>query len=327
MFKKLTLAALIASLSPVTAQPIATQDSGYKIPVAPISEELTIPRHEIAVLDSTMSYLEQGEGEVVLFVHGNPTAAYLWRNVIPFVSGNHRAIAVDLIGMGHSGKPEIGYTFEDHARYLDAFVEAMGLTEFTLVAHDWGSALAWNFARRHPEMIIRLAFMEGVVPPAFPQPSYEAMGEQTGGMFRDMRDPEKGRQMIMENNMFVTDILPMMIDRPLGDAARAEYAAPYARVEDRLPTWVWPRQVPIGGEPASNVVLMEDIRTFMGDTTMPVLLVYVEPGVLIPPEAVPYYVGLIDNLETAFVGRGLHFIQEDQPVAIGRAVADWLRRN
>lgn len=327
MFKKLTLAAIIASLSSVAAQPATAQENGYKIPAAPISEDLTIPRHEIAVLDSTMSYLEQGEGDVVLFIHGNPTAAYLWRNVVPFVSGNHRAIAVDLIGMGHSGKPDIGYTFADHARYLDAFVEAMGLTEITLVAHDWGSALAWDFARRHPEMVVRLAFMEGVVPPAFPQPSYEAMGEGMGGMFRDMRDPEKGRQMIMENNMFVTDILPSMIDRPLGETARAEYAAPYSKVEDRLPTWVWPREVAIGGEPASSVKLMEDIRVFMGDTKMPVLLAYAEPGALIPPQAVPYYVGLIGNLETAFIGKGLHYVQEDQPVAIGRALADWIRRN
>ncbi|WP_162917294.1 haloalkane dehalogenase [Dongia deserti] len=326
MLKTLTRAAFVASTSLMAPQPTIAQDVAHKLPAPPINEELSIPRHEIAVLDSTMSYLEQGEGEVVLFLHGNPSAAYLWRNVMPFVSENHRTIAVDLIGMGHSGKPDIEYRFADHARYLDAFVEAMGLERITLVGHDWGAALAWDFARRHPDEVVRLAFMEGVLPPAFPQPSYEAMGEEMGGMFRAMRDPQEGHRTIMENNKFVEQILPMMINRPLGDMARSEYGLPYRQVEDRLPTWAWPREVPIEGEPASSVTLMTDIQSFMAETRMPVLLAYAEPGVLVPPLAVPFYTGLIQNLETAFVGQGLHFIQEDQPVAIGRALADWLRR-
>jgi haloalkane dehalogenase len=151
-------------------QPATAQEAARKLPMLSISEELTIPHHDVAVLDSTMSYLEQGDGEVVLFLHGNPSAAYLWRNVMPFVSDNHRAIAVDLIGMGHSGKPAIAYNFADHARHLDAFVEAMGLERITLVGHDWGAALAWDFARRHPDKVVRLAFMEGVLPPAFRNP-------------------------------------------------------------------------------------------------------------------------------------------------------------
>jgi len=318
---RLALAAALTMATPALAQEAA------KLPFAAISEENPLPRHEVAVLDSTMSYLDSGEGEVVLFLHGNPSAAYLWRNVIPFVAEGHRAIAPDLIGMGHSGKPAIDYTYADHARYLDAFVEALGLTEITLVSHDWGAALAWDYARRHPETVVRLAFMEGVLPPAFPQPSYEAMGPEMGGMFLSMRDPVVGHKMIMEYNMFVEQILPMMINRPLGEAARAEYGLPYRDTEARLPTWVWPREVPIGGEPASSVTLMQDIRAFMDTTEMPVLLAYADPGVLVPPQAVPFYTGLIDNIETAYIGQGLHFIQEDQPAAIGRALTDWLRRN
>jgi haloalkane dehalogenase len=321
---KLALSAFAAVLA--TAAPSVAQDTA-KLPAAVISEENPLPRNEIAVLDSAMSYLEAGQGGVVVFLHGNPSAAYLWRNVIPFVAEGHRAIAPDLIGMGHSGKPAIDYTYADHARYLDAFVEALGLTDITLVGHDWGAALAWDYARRHPEKVVRLAFMEGVLPPAFPQPSYEAMGPEMGGMFRRMRDPEQGYKMIMEGNMFVGQILPMMIDRPLGEAARAEYGMPYQDIEARLPTWTWPREVPIDGEPATSVKLMEDIRSFMDTTEMPVLLAYAEPGVLVPPQAVTFYTGLIDHLETAYIGRGLHFIQEDQPVAIGRALADWLRRH
>ena len=307
--------------------PALAQETGPKLPAVTISEDLTIARHEVAVLGSTMSYLEQGEGEAVVFLHGNPSAAYLWRNIMPYVAETHRAIAPDLIGMGHSGKPEIDYTFADHAAYLDAFIAAMDLDQVTLVSHDWGAALAWDFARRHPDKVVRLTFMEGVLPPAFPQPSYAAMGEEMGGMFRSLQDPEQGYQMVMEGNMFVEGILPMMINRPLGETAKAEYGAPYRDVESRLPTWMWPREVPTGGQPDSSVALMEDIAAFMGETEMPVLLTYADPGVLVPPQAVPFYTNLIGNLETAFIGQGLHFIQEDQPDAIGRAIADWLRRN
>jgi haloalkane dehalogenase len=319
-----------AALAAVVALAITTasaQEGEFKLPVMAVSEELIVDRHEIAVLGSTMSYLEEGEGDAVVFLHGNPSSAYLWRNVIPHVGNTHRAIAPDLIGMGQSGKPDIDYTFADHARYLDAFIEEMGLTEITLVSHDWGAALAWDYARRHPDTVVRLAFMEGVLPPAFPQSSYEAMGEDMGGLFRALRDPEQGHQMVMEGNMFVEDILPIMVNRPLGEAAMETYRAPYGTVESRLPTWMWPREVPIGGMPEANVRLMEDIRAFMGKTDMPVLLAYADPGVLVPPQAVPFYVDLIENLETAFIGQGLHFIQEDQPDAIGRAIADWLRRN
>lgn len=320
----------------LTAIAIATSQIGLmttvthaenKLPTPQISEEHSIPRHEISVLGSTMSYLEQGNGETLLFIHGNPSSAYLWRNIIPYAAATHRAIAVDLIGMGHSGKPEIEYTYADHAQYLDAFIEAMDLTNMTIVAHDWGAALAWDFARRNPDKVSKIAFMEGVLPPAFPQASYAAMGEEMGGMFKAMRDEQQGYKMIMEGNMFVNAILPQMINRPLGSEASQEYGAPYQNIEARLPTWAWPKEVPIGGEPASNVKLMQDIENFMGQTDMPVLLAYAEPGVLVPPQAVPYYTGLIQNIETSFIGQGLHFIQEDQPHSIGRAIEDWLRRN
>ena len=127
--------------------------------------------------------------------------------------------------------------------------------------------------------------------------------------------------------MFVEGILPTMVNRPLGTVARETYGAPYRTVDNRLPTWVWPRELPIAGQPASNDRLMADIEAFMGETDMPVLLAYAEPGILVPPQAVDYYTGLIANVETVFVGQGLHFIQEDQPDAIGRALSDWLRRN
>lgn len=326
MYKILKFTAIAVAVSQISFAALANE-AAHKLPLPTISEELSIPRKDVSVLGSKMSYLEQGEGETVLFIHGNPSSAYLWRNIMPYASSSHRAIAVDLIGMGHSAKPDIRYTFEDHARYLDAFIETLDLKGITIVAHDWGAALAWDFARRHPGKVSRIAFMEGVLPPAFPQASYEAMGEEMGGMFKAMRDEQQGYKMIMEGNMFVNAILPQMINRTLGDQAQNEYAAPYQNIESRLPTWTWPKEVPIGGEPASNVTLMRDIQNFMAETDMPVLLTYAQPGVLVPPQAVPFYTGLIENLETAFIGQGLHFIQEDQPDSIGRAIQDWLRRN
>lgn len=324
MFKPLTPALL--ALTTFTA-PTMSQAQGFAFEPPAISEALTIDQKELSVLNSTMTYLEQGTGDTVLFLHGNPSSSYLWRNVIPYVSDTHRTIAPDLIGMGHSGKPDIAYTYADHAKYLDAFIAELDLTDLTLVVHDWGAALGWDYARRNPEKVKRIAFMEGVLPPAFPQPSYEAMGPEFGGMFQALQDPVQGEEMIMKNNMFVEQILPSAVIRPLGATAKSTYGAPYSQEASRLPTWMWPREVPIGGKPESSVTLMGQLQSFMGETDMPVLLAYAEPGALVPPMAVPYYEGLIQNLETAYVGHGIHFIQEDQPVAIGRAISDWLRRN
>lgn len=299
----------------------------FKLPAPVISEDLTLPRAEVAVLDSTMSYLETGTGAPVVFVHGNPSSAYLWRNVMPFIAKDHRAIAVDLIGMGQSGKPDIAYAFADQYRYFEAFIDAMGLTSVTLVGHDWGGAIVWEYARRHPDRVARLAFMESLLPPAFPQPSFEAMGQEMGGMFRAFKDEAKGYQMLIEHNFFVESVLPQMVNRTLGNKAMDAYRAPFLKEADRKPVLAWPREVPIAGEPAGNVALLSGIEAFMGETKMPVLLAYAEPGVLVPPSAVNWYEARIQYLETAFVGQGLHFIQEDQPVAIGRAIADWLQRN
>ena len=326
MLKTLAISAAVA-LAALSAPPSVAEPDAHRLPRPAIAEETALPQKTVEVLGDTMSYLEEGSGDAVLFIHGNPTSSYLWRNIIPYVADDHRAIAVDLIGMGGSSKPDIAYSFADHARYLDAFIGALNLTNITLVGHDWGAALAWDYTRRNPENVTRLAFMEGVLPPAFPMASYEAMGEEFGEMFRNLRDPEIGRQMVMVENQFVTGILPQLISRPLGEVAVATYGAPYLQQDARLPTWMWPRELPIGGEPAANVTLMESIQAFMGETEMPVLLAYADPGAIIPPAAVPFYTGLIRNIETAYIGQGLHFIQEDQPDAIGRALDDWLRRH
>ncbi len=327
------LCAMNATGPASAAQQAATPATGqqavvaYRLPPAVPPETTAIPVRRLKVLDSEMAYRTVGDGEPVLFIHGNPTSSYLWRNVMPYVAGERQAIAVDLIGMGDSGKPRIAYRFVDHMRYLEAFVSALGLQRITLVGHDWGAALAWEYARRHPERVQRLAFMEGVLPPAFPKPSFEAMGEKFGGMFRAFKDEVEGYRMVVTDNMFVEGVLPQLVNRPLGETAMTAYRAPFRDPADRAPVLAWPRQVPIAGDPADTEATLETIGAFMGQTAMPVLLLYAEPGVLVPPQAVGWYVERIPRLETAFVGQGLHFIQEDQPDAIGRALRDWIRRN
>lgn len=304
----------------------AGQDA-LKLPSPVIPEELTVAPKSVDVLGSRMTYLEMGEGDPVLFIHGNPTSSYLWRNVMPYVTKGHRAVAIDLIGMGGSGKPDIAYTFENHYRYLSEFIHNLGLKKVSLVGHDWGATLAWEYARRNPAKVRRIAFMEGVLPPMFPFPSFEAMGPEMEKMFRAFKDPVEGPRVVMDENMFVEQVLPKFVNRSLGDEAMRAYRAPYLSREDRKPVLAWPREVPIGGEPATTTAVMRNIADFMTRTKIPVLLIYAEPGAILPPATVGWYVERIANLETSFIGQGFHYIQEDHPDAIGREIADWIRRN
>jgi haloalkane dehalogenase len=316
----------ILCLATSAIAPERTAAAEPKLPPPTIPETHAIPQSSVQVLGNRMTYLELGEGPPVVFLHGNPTSSYLWRNVMPHVAAGHRAIAPDLIGMGQSDKPDIAYTFADHYRFIEGFLDALGLERVTLVAHDWGAALAWEYARRNPDRVERLAFMEGVLPPAFPAPSFEALGDRAGTLFRTLKDPVEGPRFVIEQNGFVERILPNFVNRPLGEAAMQAYRAPFVDPEARTPVLAWPQQVPIAGEPSSTEAALRAIGAFMEETEMPVLMLYADPGALVPPAAVDWYIARIAKLETQYVGQGLHFIQEDRPEAIGRALADWLRR-
>jgi haloalkane dehalogenase len=246
---------------------------------------------------------------------------------MPYVAGQARAIALDLVGMGQSGKSGNGYRYGSHYDYLEAFIDALELKDITFVVHDWGATLGFDYARQHPGRVKRIAFMEGVLPPIFPQPSFEAMGEEMGEMFRAFKDPIKGRELVIDQHMFVEQMLPGFVNRPLGARAMEAYRKPYVHPVDREPLLVWPREIPIAGEPKDLVERMAAIKAFMTTTDTPMLLLYAEPGVLVSPQLVPWYTQNIPRIETAFIGQGLHFLQEDQPDAIGRALADWLRRS
>jgi haloalkane dehalogenase len=228
------------------------------------------PRKRIAVLDSEMSYVEVGEGDPIVFLHGNPTSSYLWRNVIPYLTRSGRCLAPDLIGMGQSGKsPSGAYRFVDHARYLDGWFEVLGLTRnVLLVLHDWGSALGFYRASRYPEQVRGIAYMEAIVQPRvwadFPHGRDE--------LFRAIRSP-RGEQMVLDENFFVEVVLPRSVIRQLSDEEMNAYRAPFGDGDSRLPTLVWPRELPIEGEPTDIARIVEEYGNWLARSRVPKLYV------------------------------------------------------
>lgn len=305
--------------------------SAQALPGAPpapaISAEFPFESKFQSVLGSRMHYVDEGEGDPILFLHGNPTSSYLWRNVMPHLEPQGRVIALDLIGMGKSDKPDIDYTYDDHIRYVEGFIDALNLQNITLVIHDWGSALGFDYASRHENNVSGIAFMEAIIPPFAPIPSYDAMGP-LGSTFRAWRTSGTGEQLILEQNQFVEQILGGTgVARKLTEEEMAHYRAPYPDAASRKPTLVWPREMPIAGEPARNVQLVQRYAAWMTGTEMPMIHLWARPGALNPEPVAQWLVQHVNNLESVFVGQGIHFIQEDQPEIIGRAIADWRRRN
>jgi haloalkane dehalogenase len=277
------------------------------------------PRRRIAVLDTEMSYVDTGQGDPIVFLHGNPTSSYLWRNIIPYLSEHGRCLAPDLVGMGQSGKsPTSAYRFVDHARYLDAWFEALNLTSnVTLVLHDWGSALGFQRATRYPEQIRAIAYMEAIAMPL----RWEDFGE-VGDIFRGLRS-EKGEQMVLDENFFVETILPRSIFRKLSDQEMAAYRAPFLAREARLPTLVWPRQIPIEGKPADVTAIVESYGKAMSQSTLPKLLIVGEPGAIIKGRTLEFCRTWPNQTEVTV--KGLHFLQEDSPDEIGTALQEFVK--
>lgn len=328
--KRTTMAHTVFAAAFVVVLPLlsASAQEGPPKPRPPaISAEFRYEHKFVEVFGSRVAYVEVGEGSPILFIHGNPTSSYLWRNVLPHVEGQGRVIAIDLIGMGKSDKPDIDYRFSTHARYLDGFIDALDLKDITLVVHDWGSALGMDYARRHPGNVEAIAFMEAIVAPAMPIPSYEAMGEGPGEFFRNVRTQGVGEEMILENNMFVESIMPKMgVVRTLSEAEMNAYRAPFPTPASRKPSLVWPREIPIGGEPKDVTAIIQKNGEWLHETDIAKLFLYTEPGAFGTPEVARYFAENLENIETHYLGVGTHYIQEDHPHEIGRAIADWLRR-
>ncbi len=275
------------------------------------------------VLGSRMHYVEVGKGDPILFLHGNPTSSYLWRNVIPHLKPLGRVIAVDLIGMGKSDKPEIGYTFVEHSRYLEAFIKQKKLKNVTLVIHDWGSALGFHYAMRNESNVKGIAFMEAVTRPL----KWSEFGFIEKFIFKRLRDPKKGPEMVLKENFFVEKMLPQFVAREMSKQEMDAYRAPYPTEKSRKPTLVWPNQIPIDGKPADVHALVSAYNAKLKTSNVPKLLLWAEPGVIIPGKAAAdAIVKAFKNTEAVYIGHGKHFIQEDQPDNIGKAVAAWYKK-
>jgi haloalkane dehalogenase len=287
----------------------------------PISAADTYERHRIALLETEISYVDTGAGEPVVFLHGNPTSSYLWRNVIPHVEGVGRCLAPDLVGMGDSGAaPDGSYRFVDHARYIDAWFEALGLTNVTLVVHDWGSALGFYWAYRHPERVRGIAYMEAIVQPM----TWEEWPNDARRIFQDLRS-EAGEEMVLESNFFIESILPSLVLRDLTEEEMNVYRRPYLEPgESRRPTLTWPREIPINGEPEDVVSIVDDYSGWLAQSDVPKLFVNAEPGSIVTGSR-REFCRTWPNQEEVTV-RGAHFVQEDSPHEIGEAVATFVRR-
>jgi haloalkane dehalogenase len=285
-----------------------------------ILPDLALPH--VNVLDSTIAYRDAGDPEapVALFLHGNPTSSYIWRNILPLVSPVAHCIAPDLIGFGQSGKPDIEYRFADHVRYLDAFIDHAGISSAFVIAQDWGTALAFHLAARRPDFIRGLAFMEFIRP----MPTWNDFHPDQIETFQRFRTPGVGEEMILEGNAFVEGVLPAATVRKLTGEEMSVYRAPFPTPESRRPTWRFPNELPIAGEPADVYATIEQAHRALIHSTYPKLLIVGNPGALISPAFAESFVKGLKNCRLVQLSSGLHYLQEDHPDVIGAHIKEWL---
>jgi haloalkane dehalogenase len=277
-------------------------------------------RRRLAVLDSHMAYVQVGVGDPIVLLHGNPTSSYLWRNVIAQLEGRGRCLAPDLIGMGRSGRAPSGqYRLTDHARYLDAWFEALDLRRVTLVVHDWGSALGFHWAQRHPDRVKALVYMEAIVRPV----TWAEWPEAARKVFQALRTAA-GEEMILAKNVFVERILPASVLRALSPEEMERYREPFREPgEGRRPTLTWPREIPIDGQPADVAALVNDYAAWLARSPLPKLFVNANPGSILVGAQREFCRGWPNQQEVTV--KGSHFLQEDSPAEIGQAIARLLR--
>jgi haloalkane dehalogenase len=289
----------------------------------PIANKMKYTKKTTQVLGKTMAYVDEGEGDPIVFLHGNPTSSFLWRNVMPHLEGRGRLIAPDLIGMGDSEKlddpgPD-SYRFVEHRKYIDALLEQIGVTDnVTWVIHDWGSALGFDWANRHRDKVKGIAYMEAVLLPI----TWDDWPEAGRSIFQGFRSPE-GEAMILEQNLFIEAVLPTSILRKFDDDEMNEYRRPFAEAgEDRRPTLTWPRQIPIEGEPQDVVEIVKASGAWLKDCDVPKLFINAEPGAILIGKAREFARSWANQTEVTVAG--VHFVQEDSPDEIGQAIAEWL---
>ncbi|MEE8607516.1 MAG: haloalkane dehalogenase [Nitrospiraceae bacterium] len=285
-----------------------------------IAAEFPFESKFVEVHGSNLHYVDEGTGDPILFLHGNPTSSYLWRNIIPHVSSHGRCIALDFIGMGKSDKPEIDYGFFDHAKYVEGFIDALALKNITLVIHDWGSALGFHYARRHEANVKGIAFMEAILHAV---PTWRELPPDFRRMFKLLRTPVVGWIMVGWMNMFVEKMLPGTIVRKLTEEEMNHYRAPFKTLASRKPLWRWPNEVPIAGQPPAVVEAVKACNKWLQETELPKLLFYASPGAITRAPVVEWCKQNLKNLKTVDLGHGIHFLQEDHPHRIGAELAAW----
>lgn len=281
-----------------------------------------LPKKKLQVNGKTMAYTEFGDGDPIVFQHGNPTSSYLWRNIMPHLADQGRCIAVDLIGMGDSEKldnpgPD-SYRYVEHREYLFAALKALGIEErVTLVVHDWGSALGFDWAFQHPDAVLGIAHMESIVRPL----TWNEWPDAATSVFKGFRS-EAGESMVLEKNLFVENVLPSSILRDLSDEEMTVYRRPYLQAgEDRRPTLTWPRQIPLDGEPDDVYKIVSDYSAWLSECDLPKLFINAEPGAILTGKQREFCRAWKNTTEVSVAGG--HFLQEDSPHDIGTAISDW----
>ena len=279
------------------------------------------PKQHAQIHGSSMSYVDIGQGDPIVFLHGNPTSSYLWRNVMPHVEGRGRLIAPDLIGMGDSDSGPDRYRFVEHRRYLDGLLDALGVVDnVTFVIHDWGSALGFDWANRHRDSVRGIAYMEAIVKPL----TWDEWPPPVKPVFQGFRSPA-GEKMILEQNAFVEMVLPGAVLREMSEDEMSVYRRPYTEPgEGRRPTLTWPRQIPIEGEPEDVVAIVEEYGEWLAQSDLPKLFVNADPGAILRGSARDFCRSWPNQTEVTVAGS--HFIQEDSPDEIGTALANWLNQ-
>jgi haloalkane dehalogenase len=278
---------------------------------------------DVKALDSTIHYQESGDGTPFVFLHGNPGSSYLWREVLPRV-GPGRLLAPDLIGMGRSGKPDIAYSFDDHARYLDAWFDAVGLDRVVLVGHDWGGALSFDWAARHPERVLGIAFLESIVKPM----GWDELSPQARARTETVRG-EAGEELFLDQDLLVRQAFTGGVLTPVSERDLEVYLAPYPTRESRRPLLAWARQLPIGGEPAGLITRIEAYDEWLAASPrVPKLMMTFEGSpTLLSPSTAGWCASHIAALESVYCGKAGHHAPEDRPAEIAAAVSGWADRH
>ena len=286
-----------------------------------ISTQDSHPRKNISAGGVDISYVDTGSGDPIVFLHGNPTSSYLWRNIITHLESISRCLAPDLMGMGDSGNsPNGSYRFVEHSAVLDQWFDAVGLTsKVTLVVHDWGSALGFHWAKRNPERIKGIVYMEAIVRPV----TWEEWPEASRSLFHSFRSPA-GEEIVIEKNVFVERVLPGSVLRGLTEEEMEVYRRPYLEVgESRRPTLTWPREIPVEGEPADVVQIVSEYAEWLSSSQVPKLFINADPGAILVGSQREFCRSWPNQEEISVSGQ--HFIQEDSPAEIGQAISDWYR--